>query len=93
VGGQAAVFEAVHGTAPDLAGQGRANPTALVLSAALMLHHLGEHAAASAVDQAVERVLRAGRTLTPDLGGGATTTEFTAAVIEALDDVPVTAGA
>jgi isocitrate dehydrogenase (NAD+) len=85
VGLDAAVFEAVHGTAPDIAGQGKANPTALVLSAALMLRHLGESAAASAVEHAVLRVLAEGASLTPDLGGRASTHDYTRALIAALE--------
>lgn len=87
VGREAAVFEAVHGTAPDLAGRGLANPTALVLSAALMLRHLGEAPAAQAIELAVRRVLTEGTCLTGDLGGRAGTRQFTAALIAALEPV------
>ena len=80
IGSKVAVYEAVHGSAPDLAGQGRANPTALVLSAALMLEGLGEPMAARRIRGAVERVLGAGRVRTPDLGGTATTSENVAAL-------------
>ncbi|MCL6506448.1 MAG: NAD-dependent isocitrate dehydrogenase, partial [Bryobacteraceae bacterium] len=77
-------FEAVHGSAPDIAGKGIANPTALMLSAALMLAHLGEPAAAEKLRGAVEAVYREGRHLTPDVGGAAGTAEFTDAVVRAL---------
>jgi isocitrate dehydrogenase (NAD+) len=84
IGEHAAVFEAVHGTAPDIAGQNVANPTALLLSALLMLDHLGEHAAAARIRSALTRVLEAGQVRTRDLGGSASTTAFTAAIIDAL---------
>ena len=70
IGESHAVFEAVHGSAPDISGQGIANPTALILSGVLMLRHLGEDAAADRVLQAVFRVLEEGEVRTPDLGGG-----------------------
>jgi len=79
-----AVFEAVHGSAPDLAGQGKANPTALMLSAVMMLIHLGEAAAAQKLQAAVESVYREGKYLTGDVGGAASTEEFTDAVIRAI---------
>jgi isocitrate dehydrogenase (NAD+) len=84
LGHDAAVFEAVHGSAPDIAGKNLANPTALLLSALLMLDHIGEAAAAQAIRQALERVLADGSVRTRDLGGTATTTEFTVALCEAL---------
>jgi isocitrate dehydrogenase (NAD+) len=79
-----AVFEAVHGSAPDIAGKDLANPTALLLSAVMMLRHIGETDAASRVMAALEKVLTAGKTRTRDLGGTASTTEFAAAIREAL---------
>jgi len=82
IGEIAAVFEAVHGSAPKYAGQNRANPTALILSSALMLRHLGETAAADRVESAVRAVIAEGRITTHDLGGGAGTREFAAAVAE-----------
>jgi isocitrate dehydrogenase (NAD+) len=82
IGETAAVFEAVHGSAPKYAGQDRANPTALILSSALMLRHLGETAAADRVESAVRSVIAEGRTTTHDLGGSAGTREFAAAVAE-----------
>jgi isocitrate dehydrogenase (NAD+) len=81
IGDGVAVYEAVHGSAPDLAGQGLANPTALVLSAALMLEGLGEREAAARVRSAVERVLRRRDVRTRDLGGTASTGEFVAALV------------
>jgi isocitrate dehydrogenase (NAD+) len=79
-----AVFEAVHGSAPDIAGKGIANPTALMQSAVLMLRHLEERACAEKLQAAIERVYADGKTVTPDIGGKATTTQFTDAVIAAL---------
>jgi isocitrate dehydrogenase (NAD+) len=79
-----AVFEAVHGSAPDIAGQGKANPTALMLSAAMLLVHLGEKAAAHRLQTAIEAVYRAGESLTGDVGGAASTEEFTDAVVKAI---------
>ncbi len=84
IGDDAAVFEAVHGSAPDIAGQGKANPIALLLSAKLMLHHLGEKRQAERLDEAVRKVLGEGRTLTPDLGGKSSTMDVAAALAAAL---------
>ena len=84
IGANAAIFEAVHGTAPDIAGKGVANPTALLLSAIMMLEHLNEAAAARRVEAAVRKVYREGKALTRDVGGSASTAEFTEAVIAAL---------
>jgi isocitrate dehydrogenase (NAD+) len=81
VGHGAAVFEAVHGSAPDIAGKGLANPTALILSAVLMLRYLGDMKAADLIEGAVERVYAAGQTLTGDLGGKASTGQFVEAVL------------
>jgi isocitrate dehydrogenase (NAD+) len=80
IGWEYAVFEPVHGSAPDIAGQGKANPVAMILSGALMLRHLGEHAAAENVEWAVDTVLGDGRVRTPDLGGASTTMEVAEAV-------------
>jgi len=80
IGEKAAVFEPVHGSAPKYAGQNKANPTALILSGALMLRHLGETDAADAVERAVREVIAEGRTVTYDLGGTAGTREFGQAV-------------
>ncbi|HEX2141723.1 MAG TPA: isocitrate/isopropylmalate dehydrogenase family protein [Candidatus Limnocylindria bacterium] len=82
IGEAAAVFEPVHGSAPKYAGQNRANPTALILSAALMLRHLGETDAGDRVETAVREVIAEGRTVTHDLGGTAGTLEFGQAVAE-----------
>ncbi len=84
LGSRYAIFEAVHGSAPDIAGRNIANPIASILSATLMLRHLGEHAAAARIVTAVERVLGAGRCRTRDIGGTASTTQVTAALIKAL---------
>jgi isocitrate dehydrogenase (NAD+) len=78
------VFEAVHGSAPDIAGKGVANPTALLLSALLMLRHIGEGKIADRIARALESVLAAGQIRTRDLGGTATTAEFTTAVCRRL---------
>jgi isocitrate dehydrogenase (NAD+) len=80
LGNDAAVFEAVHGSAPDIADQNLANPTALLLSALLMLDHIGERDQAARIRAAVGRVLAEGRVRTRDLGGRATTSEFTAEI-------------
>jgi isocitrate dehydrogenase (NAD+) len=79
-----AVFEAVHGSAPDIAGQGKANPTALTLSAVMLLIHLGEAEAANRLQNAVEAVYREGKHLTGDVGGTASTMEFADAVVKAI---------
>ena len=84
LGDEIAVFEAVHGSAPDIAGLGKANPIALTLSAAMLLHHVGEHRQADRLRTAVERVLAEGRVRTVDLGGQAETDEMAQAIIEAL---------
>ena len=80
MGEKCAVFEAVHGSAPDIAGQGVANPTALMSSSILMLRHLGEGVAADRLQQAIMAAFRQGDVLTRDLGGSATTRQFTDAV-------------
>ncbi len=82
------MFEPVHGSAPDIAGRGIANPLAQILSAQMMLDFLGEQRAAGMVDRAVRRVLRDGRALTRDLGGSASTREATDAVLEELGYTP-----
>ncbi|MEW6210669.1 MAG: isocitrate dehydrogenase (NAD(+)) [Acidobacteriota bacterium] len=84
IGDDVAVFEAVHGSAPNIAGRGIANPTALIQTSVLMLNHLGERDAATRIQTALEKVLADGQLLTRDLGGQATTLEFTEAVIRAL---------
>jgi isocitrate dehydrogenase (NAD+) len=84
LGGQCAIFEAVHGSAPDIAGQGIANPTALILAGTMLLSHLGETEAADRIETAVRSVYAAGKNLTPDMGGTASTRSFTTAVIQQL---------
>ena len=84
LGVEIAVFEAVHGSAPDIAGQNIANPTALLLSGVLMLRHLGEDDAASRIMSALGRVMRDGSTRTRDLGGHASTSEFSDALCRAI---------
>ncbi|MGH7539565.1 MAG: isocitrate/isopropylmalate dehydrogenase family protein [Gemmatimonadota bacterium] len=91
LGDEAAIFEAVHGSAPDIAGKGIANPTSLLLAACLMLEHLGEPELAARVHAALRVTLEAGDVRTPDLGGQASTEEFGEAVIRRLD-APATVG-
>ena len=80
-----AVFEAVHGSAPDIAGRGIANPTGLMQSAVLLLKHLGERTAAARLQAAIYRSYAEGRYLTPDVGGSASTSEFADAVVRNLE--------
>jgi isocitrate dehydrogenase (NAD+) len=82
IGSDIAIFEAVHGSAPKLAGQNKANPVALILSGASLLDHLGEPEAAEKVRNAVAAIVKEGIHVTKDLGGNATTTEMTAAIIK-----------
>jgi isocitrate dehydrogenase (NAD+) len=84
IGNDAAVFEAVHGSAPKYAGMNKANPTALMLSGVLMLRHLGEQAAAERVEDALRAVIAEGTQVTYDLGGDAGTSDFADAIIERL---------
>jgi isocitrate dehydrogenase (NAD+) len=84
IGVNGAIFEAVHGTAPDIAGKGIANPGALVLAGCMLLEHIDDVARANRIRRALESTLMAGKTLTRDLGGKASTEEFTDAVIAAL---------
>jgi len=81
-----AVFEAVHGSAPDIAGQGKANPTALMMSSVMMLTHLAETEAAHKLQSAIESVYREGKYLTGDVGGSASTEEFTDAVVKTIKE-------
>ena len=85
MGVECAVFEAVHGSAPDIADQNLANPTALLLSGLMMLDHIGERARAGQIRDALGRVLSAGAVRTRDLGGAATTTEFTDAICREIE--------
>jgi isocitrate dehydrogenase (NAD+) len=84
IGSNAAIFEAVHGTAPDIVGKGIANPGALLLAACMMLDHIGQSDVATRVRSAFERTVQGGTMLTRDLGGTSSTDEFTDAVIAAL---------
>lgn len=84
IGADGALFEPVHGSAPDIAGQQKANPIAMMLSAIMMLRYLGENEAANKFDAAILKVLNEGKTLTSDLGGSATTMEVAQAIKDAL---------
>ena len=84
IGWEYAVFEPVHGSAPDIAGKGLANPIAMILSGALMLRHLNERTAAERVEHAVDAVLGAGVVRTPDLGGTSNTQDVGRAIAEAI---------
>jgi isocitrate dehydrogenase (NAD+) len=84
IGEGAAIFEAVHGSAPDIAGKGIANPVALLLAAAMMLEHVGNNGLAATLRTAVDRTLREDGVRTRDLGGTATTREFAQAVVRRL---------
>src|SRR5438477_1372571 len=86
LGDECAVFEAVHGSAPDIAGKNLANPTALLRSALLMVRHLGEHEASTQIRNALERVYRHREKLTRDIGGKAGTSQFADAVIEEMEN-------
>jgi isocitrate dehydrogenase (NAD+) len=84
IGDEAAVFEAVHGSAPDLAGKNAANPLALIMSGVMMLNHIHEEAIAERIKNAYNTVLGEAKTLTRDLGGSASTSEFADALIAKL---------
>jgi isocitrate dehydrogenase (NAD+) len=84
IGEQGAVFEAVHGSAPDIAGQGIANPTAILMSGIMMLRHLGEMDAAARIETALLAVFAEGKHITRDLGGSAKTNEFARAIVEKM---------
>lgn len=84
IGTEAAVFEAVHGSAPDIAGKNCANPTALLLSSVMMLRHMGLYDHAERIQNAIFHTLKEGRFLTRDLGGHSNTTDYTNAIISAL---------
>jgi isocitrate dehydrogenase (NAD+) len=95
IGKDSAIFEAVHGSAPDIAGKGLANPTAVIQSAVLMLRHLGETTAADRIHAALEKTYKEKKHITRDVGGSAGTAEFTEAVLanmEAMTSVPERAG-
>lgn len=87
IGDEYAVFEAVHGSAPDIAGQGKANPTALIRTAEMMLRHLGEMNAADAIRKALRDIYSEGQTLTADVGGQAHTMEFADALAKRVDTI------
>src|SRR5271166_1303077 len=93
LGEDCAIFEAVHGSAPDIAGKNLANPTALLRSALLMVRHLGEHEASTQIRNALERVYRHPEKLTCDVGGKAGTSEFADAVIEEMEKPDIGSGA
>jgi isocitrate dehydrogenase (NAD+) len=84
-GHECAIFEAVHGSAPDIAGKNIANPTAVLRSALLMLRHLGEHDASTKIRNAIDEVYRDRSKLTRDVGGTAGTSEFADAIIQAME--------
>jgi isocitrate dehydrogenase (NAD+) len=90
LGDTCAIFEAVHGSAPDIAGKNLANPTAILRSALLMLRHLGEYDAALKIRNALEMVYRTREKLTRDVGGKAGTSEFADFIIEAMESGPGT---
>jgi isocitrate dehydrogenase (NAD+) len=80
-----ALFEAVHGSAPDIQGKNIANPTAVILASVMLLEHIGEKKAARLIRAALEAVLTKGERLTADLGGSATTTAFADAIIRQME--------
>jgi len=84
IGKDAAIFEAVHGTAPDIAGKGVSNPTAVMLAGVMLLEHIGERTAADRLVTAVREAISSKEAVTPDLGGSATTRMFTSAVLKRL---------
>ncbi|KAH9813344.1 hypothetical protein DFH28DRAFT_975637 [Melampsora americana] len=84
IGTDASIFEAVHGSAPDIAGQGKANPTALLLSSLMMLRHMGLNEYATKIEKAALSTIAEGKFITGDLGGKASTQEFTEAILKKL---------
>jgi isocitrate dehydrogenase (NAD+) len=84
IGEDAAIFEAVHGSAPDIAGKGVANPAALLMAAIMMLQHMGQADTAARIREALETTIREGDSLTPDLKGTGNTQSFTDAVVRRL---------
>jgi isocitrate dehydrogenase (NAD+) len=87
IGDECAIFEAVHGSAPDIAGKGVANPTALMRAAVQMLAHLGEHEASERLRNAIRAVYAEGKTVTRDIGGTASTEQFTDAVVGKMEPI------
>lgn len=88
IGESAAIFEAIHGSAPDIAGQGKANPIALLLAAALMLNHAGQPNLGAQLHEAVSQTIKECKTLTPDLGGNASTRQLADAIKAKLAGAP-----
>jgi len=86
IGDEMAVFEAVHGSAPDIAGQNVANPTAMIRTAVMMLRHIDEDDAATAIERALLDMYREGDVLTQDVGGTATTSEFADALADRVGE-------
>ena len=84
IGTECAVFEPLHGSAPDIKGQNKANPTALLLCAINMLKYIGEESAAAKIEKALYNVIEEGKVLTADLGGNATTDDYTAEIIRQM---------
>ena len=84
IGDDHGLFEPVHGSAPDIAGKGIANPCSMILSASMMLDYLGEKETSEDISTAVEKVIEKGKTLTPDLGGSATTMDLTKEIVKEL---------
>ena len=84
IGDQCAIFEACHGSAPDIAGKNLANPTSLILSAVMMLRYIGEENAADLVERSVRETIIEGKHITHDIGGTASTDEFTDAIISRI---------
>ena len=87
IGENGALFEPVHGSAPDIAGQGIANPSAMILSAVMMLNYLGESEKAEKLDKAIINVLKEGKNVTPDLGGKSSTNEMANAIKDKLNSL------
>jgi isocitrate dehydrogenase (NAD+) len=87
IGKDAAIFEAVHGSAPDIAGKGIANPLALLLAAGLMLEHVGRGELAGRLREAVDRTLHEDGIRTPDLGGQASTADFAKAIARRVNEI------
>lgn len=85
LGARHALFEPVHGSAPDIKGKGIANPAAMITAAVMMLRHIGERTAAKRIETALEKVLQRGDSITRDLGGTATTKEFAAAIVREIE--------
>lgn len=84
IGDKASIFEAVHGSAPDIAGQGKANPTALLLSSMMMLRHMGLTEHADKIEKAALSTIAEGKMITGDLGGKASTQQFTDEILKKL---------